>query len=102
MIRNEIKTPLTKEKAIKWLDNADIGIPVVICYNKDLRVTALYVGVNDKGQYEFYDDSGITGIFALTPSYIQNSDIMLDMLREDEELCIIADLIKKVKREEVK
>ena len=94
MIRNVIEKPITKEKAIKWLDNADIGIPVVVILNNGLRCASLYMGTDNKGIYTFYDE---TGMYKCTTGFILEK-VTLDMLREDDELYTIVNLMKEVKR----
>ena len=94
MIRNIIEKPLTKEKAIEWLDKADIGIPVVVILNNDLRCVSIYTGHNETGIYSFYDE---TGLYNLTSGYIHEK-VILDMLREDQELITLTNLLKEIRR----
>lgn len=94
MIRNVIEKPLAKEKAIEWLDKADIGIPVVIILNNNLRCVSVYTGNNGTGLYTFYD---VTGLYTLTSGYIREK-VTLDMLRDDQELITLTNLLKEIRK----
>lgn len=69
---------MEKENAIKYLDNLQQGdfltINIPITADQKVQVTAMYVGKDKEGRYNFMDK----GNFILSKEFLQKGEITID------------------------
>ena len=82
---------------MELLDKLEIGMPVVVTLNDDIRIVSIYAGIGDRG-YRFYDGSGITGVFIYGKDYLsRHPEIQFTTeLGEDEDVDIVARLVHEL------
>ena len=89
---------------IKLLDSLEVGMPLVITTKylgvPAMREACLYAGKDKNGRYNFFDDSGITGIFAYSTKFIQDNVIIETEINHVDDMLEIADLCEKIKGRE--
>lgn len=93
---------MKEEEAISYLDNLEIGsyitVNIPIYKDENLPVTAMYLGKDKQGRYNFAD----SGKFVFTKEFIERGKISLDKEYDDNKAYEIYIKIKKESNKEKK
>ena len=88
---------MEKEDAIKYLENLQQGdfltVNIPIIADKKIQVTAMYVGKDKEGRYNFID----SGNFILSKEFLEKGNISIDKEYNGD---IATDIYAKYKREQ--
>ena len=80
---------MEREDAIKYLENLQQGdfltVNIPIIADKKIQVTAMYVGKDKEGRYNFYDGGGACGTFKMTAQFIRDKDIKITKQFDEEK-----------------
>ena len=88
---------MEREDAIKYLENLQQGdfltVNIPIIADKKIQVTAMYVGKDKEGSYNFID----SGNFILSKEFLEKGNISIDKEYNGD---IATDIYAKFKREQ--
>ncbi len=86
---------MQKDEAINYLENLKIGnfltVNIPIFSNCNIPVTAMYVGKDKEGRYEFLD----TGEFILSKDFLEKGKVSIDKEYDDNNATKINSRIRK-------
>lgn len=86
---------MQKDEAIDYLENLKIGnfltVNIPISSNCNIPVTAMYVGKDKEGRYEFLD----TGEFILSKDFLEKGKVSIDKEYDDNNATKINSRIRK-------
>ena len=94
---------MKEEEAISYLDTLEVGsyitINIPIYKDENLPVTAMYLGKDKQGRYNFAD----SGKFVFTKEFIEKGKVSLDKEYDDDKAYeIYAKIQKDIHREKKK
>ena len=94
---------MREEEAINFLDNLERGqyitVNIPIYKDENIPVTAMYLGKDEQGRYNFAD----SGRFVFTKEFIERGKISLDIEYDgDKAFEIYANLQKDIQKERKK
>lgn len=84
-------------ETIEILNNLEVGTPLIVTTESQgyiIRSVCIYVGKDEDGLYNFFDNSGVTGIFTYSPRYITDHVTVETELKYAADLCTVASLLE--------
>ena len=96
---SEYSNELRGEDMIAALENMEVGTPVLVDSGNGRYIQTIYVGISDiqyRTAFCFYDGSGLSGNFGLSPKYIRENPDSVSIVLDDNDPGKVATLLKQL------